>query len=82
MKKWAAYLLIVYFAAKIPSELFIFHPTQQLATFATTLVGAGLWPYIASGSCSINYESTYKECKNFRWHGTQNASGFTKGPRL
>jgi hypothetical protein len=43
MKKWSVYLLIVYFATKIPTELFMFRPVQQVATFATTLVGAGLW---------------------------------------
>jgi uncharacterized membrane protein (DUF2068 family) len=43
MKKWAAYLLIVYFAIKLPSEGFIFSPTQQMLDFATSVVGAGLW---------------------------------------
>jgi hypothetical protein len=45
MKKWAVYLLVAYFASKIPTELFIFQPTQQLATLATTVVGAGLWAW-------------------------------------
>lgn len=43
MKKWAAYLLIAYFASKVPSELFMFQPAQQMATVITTAAGAGLW---------------------------------------
>lgn len=43
MKKWSAYILLAYFLSKIPSELFIFAPAQQMATLVTTVVGAGLW---------------------------------------
>jgi hypothetical protein len=43
MKRWAAYLLALYFASKLPSEVFVFSPTQQIMVFATTVVGAGLW---------------------------------------
>jgi uncharacterized membrane protein len=43
MKKWAAYLLIIYFVSKVPTELFVFEPKQQMIVFATTVVGAGLW---------------------------------------
>jgi len=42
-KKWAVYILIAYFASKVPSELFMFQPAQQMATMITTVVGAGLW---------------------------------------
>jgi hypothetical protein len=43
MKKWAAYLLILYFVSKIPTEFFIFQPTKLMIVVATTVVGAGLW---------------------------------------
>ena len=43
MKKWALYILIIYFASKVPTEFFMFHPAQQAATIVTTTVGAGLW---------------------------------------
>jgi uncharacterized membrane protein len=43
MKKWAAYVLILYFTSKVPTEFFIFQPTQQMVVVATTVAGAGLW---------------------------------------
>jgi hypothetical protein len=43
LKKWAVYLLIIYFASKVPTEFFMFHPAQQVATIVATTVGAGLW---------------------------------------
>jgi hypothetical protein len=42
-KKWAVYILIAYFISKVPSELFMFQPAQQMATLTTTVVGASLW---------------------------------------
>jgi|GEM_PF-927689 len=43
MKKWSAYLLVVYFASKILVDLIYILPDKQIAVFATTVVGAGLW---------------------------------------
>jgi hypothetical protein len=53
MKKWAVYLLVAYFASKIPTEAFMFQPTQQVATLATTVVGSGLWAWAISRKWSL-----------------------------
>jgi hypothetical protein len=45
MKKWAVYLLAAYFVSKAPTEMFMFNPSQQTATIATTVVGAALWAW-------------------------------------
>ena len=43
MKKWAIYVLAAYFASKILVDLAYILPDKQLAVFATTAIGAGLW---------------------------------------
>ena len=43
MKKWAVYLLIVYFASKLLVDYIYILPTKETVVFATTAVGAGLW---------------------------------------
>lgn len=43
MKKWAAYLLIAYFASKIVVDWMYILPEKQLLVSLTTLAGAGLW---------------------------------------
>lgn len=43
MKKWAAYLLVVYFASKIAVDLVYVVPEMQAMVFTTTVAGAGLW---------------------------------------
>lgn len=43
MKKWAAYLLIAYFASKLLVDLLYILPEKQMMVFATTVIGAGLW---------------------------------------
>ena len=43
MKKWSTYLLVAYFASKLLVDFIYILPTQQLAVFATTAAGAGLW---------------------------------------
>ena len=43
MKKWAAYVLVAYFASKLLVDFIYILPAQQLPVFATTGVGAGLW---------------------------------------
>ena len=43
MKKWAAYLLVAYFASKILVDLMYILPEKQAMVSATTLIGAGLW---------------------------------------
>ncbi len=43
MKKWAAYLLVAYFASKLLVDLMYIVPAKQTMVFATTVIGAGLW---------------------------------------
>jgi hypothetical protein len=43
MKKWSAYLLVAYFASKVLVDFIYILPAQQMAVFATTAAGAGLW---------------------------------------
>ncbi len=43
MKKWAIYVLAAYFASKILVDLAYILPDRQIAVFATTAIGAGLW---------------------------------------
>ena len=43
MKKWSVYLLMVYFASKVLVDFIYILPAQQMAVFATTAAGAGLW---------------------------------------
>jgi hypothetical protein len=43
MKKWAAYLLALYFISKAVLDYFFIQPHSTIAVFATTIVGAGLW---------------------------------------
>ena len=43
MEKWAAYLLIAYFASKLLVDFIHVLPTQQMAVLATTVLGAGFW---------------------------------------
>ena len=43
MKRWAAYLLVVYFVSKLLVDFVYIAPGKQLAVFGTTAVGAGLW---------------------------------------
>ncbi len=43
MKKWAVYLLIVYFVSKILVDYIYILPAKEMVVFATTVVGAGLW---------------------------------------
>jgi len=43
MKKWAAYLLVAYFASKVLVDFIYILPDKQLAVFATTAIGAGVW---------------------------------------
>jgi hypothetical protein len=43
MKKWSTYLLVAYFASKLLVDFIYILPAQQMAVFATTAAGAGLW---------------------------------------
>jgi hypothetical protein len=43
MKKWAAYLLALYFISKAVLDYFFIQPHSMIVVFATTIVGAGLW---------------------------------------
>jgi hypothetical protein len=43
MKKWAAYLLIAYFASKFFVDLLYVVPEKQLLVFATTIIGGLFW---------------------------------------
>lgn len=43
MKKWAAYVLVAYFASKILVDAVYILPDKQLMVFVTTIIGAGLW---------------------------------------
>ena len=43
MKKWAVYLLVVYFASKILVDYIYVLPSQETLVFVTSIVGAGLW---------------------------------------
>lgn len=43
MKKWAAYLLVAYFASKLLVDFMYILPEKQTMVFATTIIGAGLW---------------------------------------
>lgn len=43
MKKWAAWVLLAYFASKILVDWFYILPEKQLLVSATTIAGAGLW---------------------------------------
>ena len=43
MKKWAAYLLVAYFASKLLVDFMYILPEKQTMVFATTITGAGLW---------------------------------------
>lgn len=43
MKKWAAYLLIAYFASKFLVDLMYVVPSKQTTVFATTVIGGILW---------------------------------------
>ncbi len=43
MKKWSAYLLVLYFASKILVDFIYLLPDKQLTVSATTVVGAALW---------------------------------------
>ena len=43
MKKWAAYLLVAYFASKILVDWMYILPEKQGLVFAATIIGAGLW---------------------------------------
>jgi hypothetical protein len=45
MKKWAVYLLVAYFASKLLVDAIYILPTQRVAVFATTAVGAALWAW-------------------------------------
>ena len=43
MKKWAAYLLAIYFVSKVVADYLYILPDKMVVVFATTIVGAGLW---------------------------------------
>lgn len=43
MKKWAAYLLVAYFASKIWVDFLYVLPEKQLLVLATTVIGAVFW---------------------------------------
>lgn len=45
LKKWAAYLLIAYFASKLLVDFMYILPEKQLMVFATTMIGAALWAW-------------------------------------
>lgn len=43
MKKWAAYLLVAYFASKFLVDLMYVVPAKQTMVFVTTVVGGIFW---------------------------------------
>ena len=43
MKKWAAYVLALYFISKAVFDSFFIQPRSILPVFATTIVGGALW---------------------------------------
>jgi len=43
MKKWAAYLLITYFASKFLVDLMYVLPEKQMLVFITTVLGGVFW---------------------------------------
>jgi hypothetical protein len=43
MKKWAAFLLAVYFISKIWVDSIYVLPAQESTVFLTSIIGAGLW---------------------------------------
>ena len=43
MKKWAVYLLAIYFASKLLVDHIYVLPTQAMIVLITSIVGAGLW---------------------------------------
>ena len=43
MKKWAAYVLVAYFASKILVDWFYILPEKQVLVATTTLAGAAFW---------------------------------------
>jgi len=45
MKKWAAYVLIAYFASKIAVDYAYILPEKQTMVMVTTLIGAALWAW-------------------------------------
>lgn len=43
LKKWAAYVLVAYFASKLLVDALYILPEKQLMVFMTTIIGAALW---------------------------------------